>query len=356
MSAVSEEKPAQDRLAWLDALRGMAIILVLLGHAPVPPDVQALIYSFHMPLFFLLAGLFLNPDTPVLGFIRSRAERLLVPYFVFAAISYGMWLVIRSFSNQAQGIDIFTPLLGTFYGVGAGNWLTHNPPLWFLPCLFIALLMTLAVFRLARASTGLALLVCAVVGVIAMESLAIRMPWSAEIALTAAVFVGTGRLFRDQFLRLRLTRPQLITWGLLWLVSASINSRVDLNNTLLGDPFLFYVAAFSGIVVSFDLARRLGHSPVLETIGRQTMPIFCMHMLVFLVITALFKLIDFPIVLSYQRLLEVNPAFNPWLATAVYVLPGLAVPLGLVTLYNRYGRTLLKQDPPRTLVLRVEMR
>lgn len=58
------------RIEWLDSLKGFAIFLVVVGHAVLGylragtfPEYQwslqlthDLIYSFHMPLFFLISG------------------------------------------------------------------------------------------------------------------------------------------------------------------------------------------------------------------------------------------------------------------------------------------------------------
>ena len=58
------------RVTWVDRSKGFAIFLVVFGHVwrglesagLLQPDlfraVDARIYAFHMPLFFLLAGLF----------------------------------------------------------------------------------------------------------------------------------------------------------------------------------------------------------------------------------------------------------------------------------------------------------
>ena len=47
----------QDRVEWMDVLKGLAIVLVVLGHISYKcPHLKEFIYSFHMPLFFTLAG------------------------------------------------------------------------------------------------------------------------------------------------------------------------------------------------------------------------------------------------------------------------------------------------------------
>lgn len=49
----------EKRLAWLDSLRAMAVILVVLGHVHVVRGTELfnVIYRFHMPLFFTMSGI-----------------------------------------------------------------------------------------------------------------------------------------------------------------------------------------------------------------------------------------------------------------------------------------------------------
>ena len=45
---------SRERIAWVDGLRGIAILLVVLGH--VNPPFKKIIYGFHMALFFIISG------------------------------------------------------------------------------------------------------------------------------------------------------------------------------------------------------------------------------------------------------------------------------------------------------------
>ena len=49
------------RLDYIDAAKAIAIILVIIGHSnwlSAIPRVGGMIYSFHMPLFFIISGFF----------------------------------------------------------------------------------------------------------------------------------------------------------------------------------------------------------------------------------------------------------------------------------------------------------
>lgn len=104
---------AQSRSDWVDIARGIGIILVVYGHAlrghfPLAGTeswqaVQdSLIYSFHMPLFFVLAGLFLwrSIEKDRCGFLAGRWEQIIYPYLLWSAITAGIELPLAQFVNS----------------------------------------------------------------------------------------------------------------------------------------------------------------------------------------------------------------------------------------------------------------
>ena len=112
------------REAWIDQTRGLGIILVVFGHlwrglyeADLLPQgrlfevVDRLIYSFHMPLFFVLAGLFFERSLlrmPVASFVRSRAVRLLYPFLLWTYIFAAFKVCAGSLANDAlEWNDLF---------------------------------------------------------------------------------------------------------------------------------------------------------------------------------------------------------------------------------------------------------
>ncbi len=78
------------RILWLDAARGIAVLLVVLGHlfeeSPVYRfafPAHHVVYSFHMALFFILSGLtFADRETRFFRFVARRARTILLPYVV----------------------------------------------------------------------------------------------------------------------------------------------------------------------------------------------------------------------------------------------------------------------------------
>lgn len=91
----------------IDLLRGIAILVVYLGHSLLyhPIDMQALypwcytlgktIESFNMPLFFILSGyLFAISQKGIKEQYKGKVKRLLIPYLFTMAVLIGMKLVL----------------------------------------------------------------------------------------------------------------------------------------------------------------------------------------------------------------------------------------------------------------------
>ena len=116
-SPVHMTRLAQDRLAWVDVAKGIGIILVVYGHAlrgfwglkPWPSWTVAqdtLIYAFHMPLFFVISGLFLwqSIERGKKNFIRSRWWAIIYPYLLWSFVCGGIEVAASRFANTPMSL------------------------------------------------------------------------------------------------------------------------------------------------------------------------------------------------------------------------------------------------------------
>lgn len=150
-----------ERLVAIDILRGILVICVVLGHAvqqyagklgPFWAEVNRIIYSFHMPAFVFVSGLCalrlveLSGRSEKLGYIRSRAVRLLVPYFVWGVL----YFVLRYFAADVARIHYRMDFAWLFF-------FGYNPDgaMWFLWALFAATALAVPCGRLFRRTSFL---------------------------------------------------------------------------------------------------------------------------------------------------------------------------------------------------------
>lgn len=64
------------RIEYIDTAKGIAMLCIVAGHLGVD-SVNRIVFSFHVPIFFIISGYFLHDKD---GFIRKRAIQLLKPY------------------------------------------------------------------------------------------------------------------------------------------------------------------------------------------------------------------------------------------------------------------------------------
>lgn len=73
------------RIVYLNTAKFIGLVLVCFCHIPMPEgNFHAWVYSFHMPLFFIISGIFFSPDK---FSVRKSASQLLVPFILFSIIA-----------------------------------------------------------------------------------------------------------------------------------------------------------------------------------------------------------------------------------------------------------------------------
>ena len=125
---------------FLDAMKGMGILLVVLGHVSLIEPLNTVIYAFHMPLFFFISG-FLFFSSRKEHFAVRRVKSLLTPYFVFSLLTFCYWAFLERRLRGQTGIPVFAPLLNIFIGQGGNEGYAFNVVMWFIPCMLMTQLM-----------------------------------------------------------------------------------------------------------------------------------------------------------------------------------------------------------------------
>lgn len=294
----------QNRLAEIDNAKALGIILVVLGHIVSPSYyLSNLIFAFQVPLFFALSGYLLSGrklNTGAGAFVRHAAHRLLLPYLLFGVILFLPWfLVFRHFGAGAE-IPAFKPLIGIAYGLGTDGWLQQSPPLWFLPALFIAMVITFAIYRQRTELHWPLALLAASLGLLASLS-PVKFPLSSANALLAVPFMLLGVQWRANAYPLRPTGlktyiAMLVGAGAL-LALVVLNGNADFNAMRFGTYGLplYLPAALLGIALTVALAALLPASRMAQTISTGTLYILVLHIPLFTVIKgAALKLLHVP--------------------------------------------------------------
>ncbi len=130
------------RLKWIDYLRGIAIVLVVYRHVLIGIErtglyvpsylvtANMIFYSFRMPLFFILSGLFISSSLIKRSFGKlafTKFETILYPYFIWCFLQVTLQIIFSSYTNSSRSWIDYTYIL-------------YQPreldQFWYLPALF----------------------------------------------------------------------------------------------------------------------------------------------------------------------------------------------------------------------------
>lgn len=283
----------QQRISWIDYAKCIGIYLVVLGHLPIPEQLSAYIYSFHMPLFFFISGYLLkNNQITFDTFFSIKIRTLVIPYLTFSAFTYIFWLLAgRHFGSDASSnIALYKPAIGILYANATNDWMIHNIPLWFIPCLFVVEIVFYFIRKLPI-SIYYAIIACAAIGYIDSLYMPIRLPWGIDVAFTAIVFYGLGNILRQTNTlnqkQSKISYILLVVAIICFVYGNFKQGRVDLNSLEFNNIILFYTTACSGIFICIHVCKLFPQLQSINFISNHTLTILALHGLAISVIKAI---------------------------------------------------------------------
>lgn len=259
------ELAVKKRVKYLDLLKCLGMFIVVQGHIHTNYSWFSLpLHSYVIPLYFFLSGLTFRASkfNSFWAFVKHRLKSLMLPYAMFSVVTWCVWAVF----NRVQGVEVdyWSPLLQTLLAQGSGDFLVHNVPLWFVPCLFVIEMMYYWIDRLPKKRyILLALILCAFIGVWMINGdysyIFHLMPWSAEGAFVGVAFYGVANLMVKRISLAELEAKVLSLKGyaifaiiILTIILVPVsywNGKMSIGSDLLGESsLLFYFDAFVGIV------------------------------------------------------------------------------------------------------------
>ena len=320
------------RAHWLDSAKGLGIILVVYGHAAralyagvgAPPWVRSIdqiIYAFHMPLFFLVAGLFVwsSLGKGRLHFVGDKLRTIIYPYILWSFIEGGLELFFAK--------DVNSPI----------SWrdLTMIPIIpieqfWFLYVMAFCLLLALACYPNRSAVALVAVAGLFVDGKYGAGSMVLR-------TLAFFPYLAVGILFAESIRALGANRRKagIVLVGSAVIFSAGILARWD---GVIGN----LVVALAGSCLTLAAAALMASSitgVTLALLGRASLAIYVMHTIFSAGLRIFVKLAG--IVVPTSAMLLVTTAVGlvcplcVWLGAERW---GLTLPFGLGRAMRRTGR------------------
>ena len=351
---------AKQRDPVLDSMRGIGIVLMVLGHSGFPGT--DFIYLFHMALFFMLSGWLFSLRGGPVYFIKRKVVTLWLP-FVLANTAFtvlnNLFLKLNILTGderilQVPGNAVTTPVTVKDVIGRTVHWCVFDGgtqlggAMWFIQALFqVSILYALVEFILQRLLHGADTLLPQGLfsGVLLWVGwrcgLAGWNVWGLGIAASCYCLFYLGTVLR------RTTRESIPAYqrGIfaaaafaVLLILGQLGS-VGLAGNGYSHPIFLLVASLAGWVLVREAACLTAPLPcvraVLAYLGRATMPIVILHFLSFKLVTWLGLLATG----GEPYLLAAFPIYFTggvwWLA---YTAAGLALPLAANAVYRKMKR------------------
>lgn len=243
------------RITWVDTAKGIGVFLVVLGHLwyRSPHEIiNQMIYSFHMPMFFVLSGFLFDINNKTKSeFIKRKAFNLLVPATLFVIMTIPLY-IYQTGGGKAFSVSKF------FYIDGL---VAFNDPCWFFFALF-EVFVIVSLLGLQKKSTyrvciiGIAFFL---VGA-ALYYYDISLLFGLDKAIIAAGFFAFGKLFREIESK-TMTRSSCILVSLinivLWvLFGVVLNEKISFYKMELGNYAFFVLSGIFGSAAFLMFAKR----------------------------------------------------------------------------------------------------
>ena len=260
------------RYEWIDIAKGIGIILVVLAHTRFATvAVSQWINSFHMPLFFMMAGLCYDEKRypSYLSYFKRKCAALLYPYVTLSLLVIALMNML--YLGDDSAFSSYSLLGKMCKGGTIGAF-------WFIWVLLEVELCYALIAKCVNHADG-RLILCTISGVVGVSLAGTHLPYLLDIMLLALPFYGVGH-YMQRFL---LTSDLKIAWFLLpfgviqFMVlrfAFPYTARFVANNLYV--PYLFFMLAFAGTFFVSSL------SMVIARLGQWRYGIFARNVFVFL--------------------------------------------------------------------------
>lgn len=235
----------------VSAMKGLGIILVVLGHINSP--LGGLIFSFHMPLFYFLAGFFVRPNQMFYDFLKKNIVRLMVPYFIFCSLGLLITILKNVIFHRPQE-SMANYLEGFLFWMDFSHLNHYGFVLWFLPALFWAKLMVYFLRKITHILWPAILVGCAFVCIFISKHTYGSMPFAIDKGLVAIPWVYIGSFFyvyREKLLPVKMLFVVLFSCPCLFVVWVFGVPVVDMANNNVGNFWLTFSYTLSVIGLLF---------------------------------------------------------------------------------------------------------
>lgn len=272
MTQTIPSENAKPHIGWLDTLKGICAIMVVLIHTQKPE-----VYAFLFRPFFLMCFFFASGYT-----IRTRKGYILKQFTYTLKVVTGAIILYVVFHWLVNDTFVGTQRIIGAYLQSHFAYPNYAPIIWFIPCICIAKCLFQIILRITNENgaviTILSLLLTAV-GYYLCSIRKIFLPWHIQIACLVQLFFLMGYSYRRYQTSIFHKVPTLML-----CISFIIYFLLILGGPLAGDLALmkvsdwprYMICATVGTIMMVLLSQKVDNR-VLQYVGRHSLLMFVLQ-------------------------------------------------------------------------------
>lgn len=332
-----------DRISYIDIVKGISMICIILGHFGIF-NINRVVFTFHVPIFFLISGYFIDDKLKIKDLIKKKAKRLLIPYYITCLVIILLGLYFSVSRGTIKERFIYW-LKAALYAAGS----PHSKPfkierigaIWFLWALFwgsMFLRISLAMRKEIRI-----ILIGALFFVCYYTRNLFWLPLSIQPGACSVLFMYIGYLLKTYKDRVDKIPPPIKAVGSLVALIISILFIKNFQSFALvecdfGRGIIDIIGCLCSCWIVILISQFIDkHIHILKkifiNIGKQTLILLCVHIV---------ELNLFPwIIIPYTLSLEKYPPFD-LISIIIVKLPFDLFITNLITYYSKKMKCIKK--------------
>ena len=267
----------KERLSYIDMVKGLSIICVVLTHIyGVPEELKSIISHFDVTVFYTVSGLLTaynegEKHKDIYTTIKRGIVTLIIPYLFFCSL----FIVVFIFQGSDENyIKIATQSMFSLLGIGA---------LWFIPCLFITRIVFFGVRRLIefinkKTDKNNKIVIFISMGLILLLGINFRniLPRTYITAMLFRIIVATALYSVGYYLQPSLKKIQINIWVLIILLAGCFFIAIQIGvfqvwDTQSANLSLSVIISIIESICIIMLFQKLPNARLLEYCGKNSM-------------------------------------------------------------------------------------
>lgn len=338
----------ENRIKFLDIARGIAIILMVCGHADNWGEISKFTGLFNMVVFIFISGyLFrdkkINTIKELIKYCWNKCKKIYIFYAFWEIIYFSLRNLFFSIGFLNTTVDygnkIIEPITSIkeyIFGIikilcGMGRE-PFCAAFWFLISLIFVIIIFASInyisnkTKYANVVEFILSLVCFLIGCSMFYFLNIPR-LSPAFTLTFAYYLG-NLYFRNQE-KIKFNNIVIACLSLIVLIILNSYGTISMNSNNIQNPLFFMICSIAGIYLIMFIAKLLENKSsffgnMIEYIGKRTLIIMAIHIISFKIIMYV-QFLNSNI--TYEQLGILTGANNTNILFVLYVMIGIVVPM-----------------------------